>query len=136
MSDPLGIEMQRAFTAAMEADAALSALVGDRIYDRVPSAAAFPYVAFGDYQEQPDKADCIDGRECHLTLHVWSRAVGAAEAKRILAALNDLFDGNEALEIGGQTVAAIELESSIASADPDGLTTHGVAIFRLLTEPH
>jgi hypothetical protein len=41
------LDLQKAVVARLKADAGVTALVGQRIYDRVPPDAVFPYVSLG-----------------------------------------------------------------------------------------
>lgn len=135
MSDPSSLELQKAIVARLKADAAVAALVGDRIYDRVPPAAEFPYVSLGPGQVVPEYGDCYEADEVIRQIDVWSRAVGSVEAQRIAgtirAALNDaplVLSGHRLLEIRVQA-------SSNPLSDPDGATTHVPLSVRALTEP-
>jgi hypothetical protein len=51
-----------------------------------------PHVTIGEGQVLADLADCYNGSECFFDIHVWSRAVGYPEAKRIA----DLMRGDAA----------------------------------------
>lgn len=52
--------LQTAIYNALVADAAVGALVGDRIYDGAPSDAAFPYITFDKSGIVPDEVDCLE----------------------------------------------------------------------------
>ncbi|MCB5173645.1 DUF3168 domain-containing protein [Microvirga lenta] len=79
--------LQKAIVGKLKADAALSAIIAGRIYDRVPAGAALPYVAIRNIQAVEDGADCIDGLEVFIDLDVWSNAVGKVEASRAASAV-------------------------------------------------
>lgn len=138
----LSFEFQKAVVARLASDAALKALIGDpaRIFDDIPSdgsgrpKAAFPYVSIGAAQDVPDLADEYDGSELFLDLHVWSRAVGFGEAKRIASALTARLHEAD-LTITGHRVLLIERGEQRFLRDPDGLTRHAVLTIRALTEP-
>lgn len=131
--------LQRALYEALRADAGVSALVGDRIYDEVPRApggdvrAQKPYVSIGEDEVIADKADCLDGAEITITIHAWSAGPGAVEVKRITSAIKQALDG-EQLELVGQNAFEIEFEGARHLTEQDGLTRHGVVTFRALTE--
>jgi hypothetical protein len=86
--------LQTAIVSAVKASAAMGALIGDRIYDKVPTRAAvlFPYVAFRGMDSVDASDACHDGVEVFVDLDGWSREVGTIEAKRIAAALALLLD--------------------------------------------
>lgn len=137
MSDP-SLALQAAIVAALKGSADLTALLAERIYDRVPEAARFPYMSYGEDQVAEADADggtcLIEGFEVFVTLHVWSRAVGRAEAKRIGGAVRATLH-NRALPVSGFALHEFEHISTDYFTDPDGLTTHGVCQFRALIDP-
>lgn len=128
------------FAVLSEPGSPVAALVGGRIHDRVPVdpagrvKAEFPYITIRDAETADAGADCVDGEDITVTLHIWSRAVGSVEAKRIGGALKAALDRAE-LDLGAE-VALVELQWRGAQyfTDPDGLTTHGVVTLLALTE--
>lgn len=128
MADP-SLALQGAINTKLRADVTA---VGGRVLDRVPAGVAFPYIEIGDFQTVDDGAQCHDGVEVFVTLHIWSRAVGQVEAKTIAGAVRgslheadlDLGAAWQFLEIAHQDTRYLK--------DPDGVTTHGVCTFRAL----
>lgn len=122
MSDP-ALALQGAVVAALKADAAVTALAGDRVYDRVPGPdTAFPYVSLGPCDVVQNDATCIGGADVTLQIDVWSREPGFREAKALAGAvrtalhlLETSFDGLS-FEIEHRTTRHFR--------DPDGLTSH------------
>lgn len=137
MSEP-ALAIQGAVIAALKLSRA-GELVGGRVYDDPPvdsttKLPTFPYVAFGEAQTIPERADCLDGSEHYFTIHVWSRAKGFPEAKRIADAVRGaLHDAN--LTIPGFGLADLALETAQYMRDPDGLTSHAALSFRALVDP-
>jgi hypothetical protein len=68
-----------------------------------------------------------------LTLHTWSRYLGLAEAKQIMAAVVAALDQAN-LSISGHSLVLLRFEFSSTFLDPDGLTRHGVQRFRVITQ--
>jgi hypothetical protein len=128
------LAMQKAVYAALVADTATGALIGDRIYDAVPRAATFPYASFGDGTVRDWSTGTEDGAEHRLVLHAWSRERGRRETWTILAALKDALH-DAALELEGHALINLRFEFADAALDPDGITWHGVIRFRAVTEP-
>ena len=123
MHDP-SAALQAALVARLKSQAPL---VSGRVYDRVTPSAAFPYLQIGATQIVPVEAGCFDFIECNITLHVWSRDVGAVEARRISdQALRALTDWTPDLSAAGVVCSDIGVTSALIMADPDGVTTHGV----------
>lgn len=134
MSEP-SLALQGAIVAALKAWPAVGALIGARVYDRVPPQPTFPYVSLGSDQVIPDHAECLEGSvEITATLDVWSRSVGKVEAKQIAGAIVSLLNFNGTLVLTGYRLVSIEHESSRHLDDPDGLTSHSVVTFRALID--
>ncbi len=132
LTDPSGA-LQAAIVAQLNADAQIVGLIDDRIYDRVPNLPTYPYVAFGDTQVLPELGEGTDSVEAFVTIHVWERFKGfdnvKSVAKLIAASLHDAE-----LTIAGNVLLSILLQSSRTLRDPDGLTSHGVLTFQVLTD--
>jgi hypothetical protein len=124
------LELQGAIVPLLKAGVEAA---GGRVFDRVPSDAAFPYLSLGYWQETPDDADCIEGAEIFGRVDCWSRAVGKAEALRLAdavrAALNDA-----AITLTDNALVLIEWIRTDVLSDPDGLTTHAIVEIRALVE--
>lgn len=132
------LDLQGAIATTLCADNELAALFGGkvRLYQDVPANPSFPYITIGEGHLVPDVSDCIDGAEIYPVLHIWSRASGFEEAKKIAAtgwtALRDatfnmtetrcvLFERDQ---LGDQELR-----------DPDGVTKHIACHYRALCEP-
>ncbi|MGE3064761.1 MAG: DUF3168 domain-containing protein [Hyphomicrobiaceae bacterium] len=126
--------LQKAVFAALAADAALSGLVGDRIYDDVPQSTAFPYLAFAQVQARDWSTGTETGEEHVLLLHVWSRAAGRGEAHAVVAAIRDVLH-DAALTLDGHRLVQLRHEQSDVRRDPAGETVQGIVRLRALTEP-
>lgn len=123
-SHPLQVALVARLTAAVP-------LVDGRVYDRIPANAVFPYIEIGHSQAVPDDAPCVNAVTCYVTLHVWSRVVGAVEARKIsdqvtraLSGWEPEFPAETALAYAGSSV-----NSAQTMADPDGISTHSVITF-------
>jgi len=140
MSDQ-ALAVQGAIYAALsEPGSPVAPFVEGRIYDRVPpdppgsGRARFPYITIGEAVTADAGADCVDGEDVTVTLHVWSRAVGSVEAKRIGGAVKQALDRAE-LSIGtGFALVEIQWLGAQYLTDPDGLTTHGTITVLALVE--
>jgi hypothetical protein len=127
--------LQQAIFSALTGDAGLVALLGGaRVYDDVPTRAAFPYVTFAQSQERDWSTGSEDGGEHSLTLHVWSRGGGRRETQAIMAHVRALLH-DVPLSLAGFRLVNLRHEFSDARRDPDGETLHGIVRFRAVTEP-
>ncbi len=133
MSDP-SLPLQAAIVARLKEFSALTSLVGNRVYDAVPTNAAKPYINLDQPQVLPDKASCLDGAEVSYPVHGWSNGPASVEIKRLGAAVVAALDEHD-LVVNGHRVVVLELEQLQYLDDPDGITKHFIAIFRVLTEP-
>jgi hypothetical protein len=128
------LELQKAIVARLRADAGVTALVGQRVYDQVPTSPQFPYVSLGPDQIALSRADCYDGSEINLQVDAWSRAVGFPEVKRIGDAVRAALQ-DAPLSLTGYRLLDITFVEARTFRDPDGLTSHAAMTFRALTEP-
>lgn len=134
MSEPT-LALQGAIVAALKGSAAVTALIGNRVYNPVPADAAFPYVTVGDDIAVEDHAECLDGSvEVTSAIHVWSRDDGKPEAKAISGAIVAALNGQDLLLGDDYRLVLIEHQSSRHLDDPDGITSHSVVTFRALID--
>lgn len=122
-----------AFRAALLADADVAAAVGARIYDDPPPDVVFPYVTLGRIETRAADASSADGLEHAVTLHVWSRHGGRAEALSVVAAMRAVLH-NAPLTIEGRRLVLLLAVFSDVFRSGDGRTTHGVLRLRAITE--
>lgn len=131
MHDP-SAPLQAALVARLRAQVPL---VASRVYDRVTPTPTFPYLHIGATQVVPTEAGCVDYAECSVTLHSWSREVGAVEARRISDQVSQaLTDWTPDLSASGFACSELRITSAMVMADPDGVTTHGVIQIEAQTE--
>jgi hypothetical protein len=137
-TDP-GVALQRAIVAALKTNSEVKALIEDRVYDRVPRNASgeptvpFPYVTIGEVQTLPELGEATDAAESFVTLHTWSRAAGTVEAKTLSKAVSGALHDKE-LTLSEGTMQSLLLQDSRMLNDPDGLTSHGILNFQILTD--
>jgi hypothetical protein len=131
MNDP-ALAVQGAYVARLKSQITA---VASRVYDRAPQNVVFPFIQIGDIQTVEDGADCIDGTEVFVTLHVWSRAVGRVEARQVAASCRlALHEWLPDLTANGFRCVEHMHRDTRVMEDPDGLTSHGILNFRLLID--
>lgn len=128
------LSLRAAIYAALLADAPLCALLGGaRIYDEPPEAAAFPFVTLGEAEMADASTMTEPGEETTLTLHVYSRQGGHAQAHAMVGAvLEALIDAP--LALAGHDLCNLRFATADVRRD-DGRTYHGRIRVRALTEP-
>lgn len=132
MTSP-SLELQATVIARLKAVSALSALVGVRVYDNVPSDATFPYLSWGPEQAIQQDAECITGFDISLQIDAWSRGVGLGEVKQIEEQVR-LALHNYETEMTTNGLVSIEHTSTQFLRDPDGKTNHAVIEFSAFIE--
>jgi hypothetical protein len=131
---------ERALAASVRgvaaASAAVRALIGDppRLYDDPPLDVVFPYVTVGRVESRTADASASAGTEHALTLHVWSRHGGRAEALDVIAALRTALHDSAATVPGYRLVFLFAVFADVFRSG-DGRTTHAVLRLKAMTEP-
>lgn len=127
------LPLQAAVVAALKAYAPLAALVGAKVYDRVPANTVPPYICLSGWQEIEDGSDCFDASEILFDIQAFSSAVGRPEAARIAgavkAALHHLTPA-----AAGWANTEIQYRSANYFTEADGATTRAVLNFHALTD--
>lgn len=127
-------ELQRAIVATLRAASPVAGFVGARVFDRVPADAAYPFVHIGETQAIEDDTDCGGSVEIFVTLHVWSNAVGAVQARQVASAVRAALHRQALTLQGGYALTEIEHRDSRVFPDSDPTLSHGVVVFRALVE--
>lgn len=132
MSDP-ALTLQKAIRDKLLATADVTALVGTRVYDRVPIDATYPYISIGPTQTIADDAECIEGFEVFQQIDVWSQKPGFPEEKEIAGAARRAI---HRIDLSLEGFALVEIEHRVTRhmRDPDGLTSHAAIEFRAMVE--
>jgi len=128
-------ELQAAIYDILVADAGVGALVGNRIYDRVPMAGDMPpYITFGPSDDFENDADCITSADHSLQIDVWSEKQGGfKECKEVTHAVKVAL---HLVSVNLPTHALVELRVTQRRhfRDPDGITSHGVVVVEAMIE--
>lgn len=129
------LALRRSLHQSLAGHAPLVAVLGGpHVYDEAPRGAAFPYVTLGDAEVSDWSTGSSTGQEHRLTLHVWSRQGGQAEAHiiagEIIAALEDV-----PLDPAGHRLVNLRFATADIRREADGRTWHGLVRFRAVTEP-
>lgn len=118
---------------ALLADDGVAAVLGSRLYDGPPPDPVFPYLTLGRVESRPVDASGVSAIEHAITLHVWSRYGGRAEALECIGALRAALH-DAALTIEGRRLVFLYVVFSDVFRSGDGRTTHGVLRLRALTQ--
>lgn len=122
----VSFELQKAIYDALVADAAVGALVADRIFDGAPAQHQFPCITFGPMDNFNDDLVGVDARTETVQLDVWSRDQGRMRpCKEICDAVKDALHLAD-LSLVQHALIRIRIEGIRVFRDADGVTAHGV----------
>lgn len=136
------LALQAAMVAALKADAAVAAIVGARVYDRVPEDVVFPFLVIDGVTETPDRAEDLASVEVAGVWRVWVRDGGRAgetaprpRATTLASAVAVALDG-AALDLGAAW-GLVDLACGRRDAQfaADGLTVSSDVLFTALIDP-
>lgn len=127
------IALAAAIRAAAMDSADVQALIADRFFDDPPPDVTFPYVTIGRVESKPLDASEREALVHGVTLHVWSRYGGRAEALDVIAALRGCLH-NAALNVAERRLVLLFALFTDVFRSGDGRTTHGVLRLRAITE--
>jgi hypothetical protein len=123
------LELQGAIVARLKARSGLTAKVSQRIYDRPPTNASFPYVEYGESQVIRDDVTCLKSNLIYVTIHVWSQySAGFKELKEVIHEVVEALD-EAPLVLPSHRLVSITRQNTRHFKDPDEVTTHGVVEF-------
>lgn len=141
MANPSLAALQTALFAALSGSAAIQAHVGNpaRVFDFVPQDTAYPFITIGD-----DTIDRYDsqtrlGIDSRVTFHVFDRSDettnrrGRLKVKQILDAIFGVLH-DQALTVTGNAHVLTLFESGATELLEDGLSYHGAATYRIITQ--
>jgi hypothetical protein len=87
MASP-SLALQGSVASVLKAAGPVSALVGARVYDSVPTSPSFPYITLGEARPPcSTRAEAYEGDNVAFAVHAWSRGVGFPEAKTLAWAI-------------------------------------------------
>lgn len=125
---------QGAIVQRLRTDAALTALVGGRVYDDVPDGAEHPYISLGPEDWRPTGVDCIPGEDGVIQIDIWSDAPGRVECKEITDRVAALLDGAEFALAAPFALVSAQVLMKRYLQDPQSLTRHGVVQLEVMIE--
>lgn len=137
------LELVTACLARLRADTAVTALVGAKVFDRVPEKQdgtpniESPYISCGYTSITPDDAECIPGDEIEFQIDAWSwgsgEAYASAEVRRIADAVKRALHLAE-FDLTVNALASIEHDRTRIQRASDGVTNHAAIRFVAVVE--
>lgn len=139
-------ELQLAALNKLRATTALTAIVGQKIYDRVPEKqqggalvpdVTSPYLSFGPVTSIPDDADCIDGEEITFQIDAWSwgsgEAYGSVQVRKIAGLVKKALHRAD-LQLSTNALVSLRHEMTRILRESDGITNHAAIQFTAILD--
>jgi hypothetical protein len=126
------IALQSAIMSRLTGDEFLTTRITG-VYDSLPAHIPFPYVVIGESTEMPWNGLTKIGRECTVTIHIFSRYAGMSEVKTLSARVVGLLERQSLAAMDVVAVSSV-LDLCQFLTDPDGITRHAVIRMRFLAQ--
>ena len=123
--------LMRGVHAALLADPDVGAGVDDRVFDRVPDRARFPYLTYGAATVRAMDGEGVEQHE--FTIDAWSRRRGRAELRAVVAAVRRALAPLR-VAVAGQTLVAFDTVR-VEFLDDEGEIERGTIALRAVTMP-
>ena len=102
------------------------------VYDEVVEGNSYPFITLGEETAIDYSTNNLVGAETTINIHIWSRYKGSKQTKQIMDKVHDLLH-DVSLTVSGVNLINLRFEYSDIMRDPDGITRHGVMLFRAIT---
>jgi hypothetical protein len=103
------------------------------VFDRPVQGTAFPYITLGESAGSDWSTKTTSGMQQVVSLRIWSREGGRAEAATIMQRIHTLLH-QAPLTVTGQTLVSIRFIGSDITLGGDGWTYQGAMTFRALLQ--
>lgn len=114
-------------------ESSLAALIEGRVYDRVPATQPpYPYLTV-DIDIADDANTCLNSKEVHVTVHIWSNVVGRQQVETIAGLIEPIL--NKEIAIAGYVNCLASFDAEDYRAGDGPLVTEGVLSFTYLVDP-
>jgi hypothetical protein len=134
VSASAALPVQDAVLTTLKADTTLMGLVRG-VFDWVEEGQDYPYIRIGEAIETPDNTHDSHGSNLVITLHVWSKYRGYAQALTIASRVRALLEHRPLTVAGHRHVATYYVsQQTITDPEPPGDIRHVPISFRVLTE--
>lgn len=128
-------DVARALHLALAGDMRIKDALGDpaRLYDDPPEDPLFPYLTYGPIRSEDNSADGARLTVHMVTLHVWSRYTGRAEALALMGTIAAAIN-SAPLTLEAATLVSRHIIYTDIFRASDGLTLHGILRLRVTTD--
>lgn len=130
-----GAALQDLIHAALTASPAVTAHVGQRVYDNPPVKPAYPYISFGPRYAVDDDVECIDGQSITFQIDIWTSDGGAKRGCEIITDAVRRVLHNADLELPDPyALALMRVPLVRVMDDPEPGIAHGVVQVEAMVE--
>ena len=128
-------DVSRALHAALAGDIRITDALGDpaRLYDDPPEDPIFPYLTYGPIRSEDNSVDSARLTAHLITLHIWSRYTGRAEALALMGTIASVLS-DAPMELTAATLVNRHIIYTDIFRASDGLTLHGIVRLRVTTD--
>lgn len=128
-------DVSRALHSALETDFRVQDALGSpaRLYDNPPEDPVFPYLTYGPLRSEDISTDDAQITAHLVTLHVWSRYTGRAQALALLGVIATVLTEGD-LNLTTSTLVNRHILYTDIFRASDGLTLHGILRLRITTD--
>ena len=136
MADGFALSVQKGVRAALVANAGVTDLVAQRVYDEPPQDVAFPYLRFGDISPNAFDTDTTEGAEVTISLEAHSRsASGRVEAVQVVEAVKEALHRQEAaVTVAGHNLVEMIFQTFSVTRDDEGRGYTAVIVLQAMLE--
>ena len=131
MANNVRLLLQTKIYDTIRNDADISAVVGTRVYDNVPTNPTYPFVTIGDIGSVDFGSHTHSGFECTAIVHVWARVQGRKTVQQVM---NDIYNVLHEVDLGITGFATLSCRESASRVlvEEDNETHHGISEYRIL----
>lgn len=130
----LTLPLRRAIITHLKTDPAITALVGNRVYNETPANVVWPFVLYGNPISDAYEQSCAEGIEASLTIHVFAKGPTSDAANEIGAAIVKSLTAGPVFDPAGSLRAdAFEWERTQTIRDTDEKSAyHAIVDFTVI----
>jgi len=129
------LEVLEAVVARLKATGAVTALVGQRIYNQPPHTPTFPYIEISVVAGQPWEAQQMFGWQGLFDIDCYSQAPGNVEALQISIAVNNALHLEDGLALDTQNFVTGDCIDSFSDLDQENSYSVATRRYQFRTHP-
>ena len=129
------LPLQKAIVAALKADAAVTALVGTRIYDARADECHHALCFVWRVSNVSRAGRLLGRRSTTIQLDGWALGPSTVECKQLGAAIAAALDEKNLTLDAPNVLVELAHDDTLYAREPDGITAHAIVTVTAHTEP-